>query len=430
MSLAIIADDLTGANDSGVQLAKYGLKTSVLLKRDADSIAQNDAIVFDTDTRAMDGEEAQQTISSITKFLKENEIKHIYKKIDSTMRGNVGKEIVGFHEELQTDFIFLAVAYPKNGRQVIHGNHYLNGKLLAETEIANDPLSPVHESHIPTFLQEQTNRKFGLIDLDELRAGQSTIQKKLEALKADNIQFVVVDSEQEDDLKLLLDTVQGLDYSIGWVGSAGLANYLPSFLGIEQKRKQFSIPKQDKPILTVVGSVNITSRNQLKSLLKERDVVGIQMESYRAVSNERTKELNRIYNEAEKAAKQGLDVVIYSSGESADIELARKVGKENGFNHMEISKKIVRLIGQVAARLLEENHFQGIVMTGGDTAKSICGEWDAAGFELHDELEVGVPISNFIGKKNFFAITKAGGFGQEQVFIDAIRRLKGDTIHE
>lgn len=31
MKLAIIADDLTGANDSGVQLARHGLKTSVLL---------------------------------------------------------------------------------------------------------------------------------------------------------------------------------------------------------------------------------------------------------------------------------------------------------------------------------------------------------------------------------------------------------------
>lgn len=429
MSLAIIADDLTGANDSGVQLAKYGLKTSVLLKRDSDSLAGSDAIVFDTDTRAMDGEKAQQTIASITKFLKENGIKNIYKKIDSTMRGNVGKEILGFHQELQTDFVFIAVAYPKNGRQVIHGNHYLNGKLLAETEIANDPLSPVHESHIPTFLKDQINQEIGLIDLNELRAGQSAILDKLDTLQKGHIQYVVVDAEQEEDLQLLLEAVQGIDYSIGWVGSAGLANYLPPFFGIEQKEKQFTIKNQEKPILTVVGSVNINSRNQLRTLLNEKDVVGIRMESYKAVSDEAEKEMNRIYAEAEKAAKQGLDVVIYSSGEKEDIELARKVGKENGCNSMETSSNIVGLLGQIASRLLEDNLFQGIVMTGGDTAKKICDQWNVAGFELHDELEVGVPISNFIGNNNFFAITKAGGFGQERVFIDAIQRLKGDNIH-
>jgi uncharacterized protein YgbK (DUF1537 family) len=35
MKFILIANDLTGANDSGVQLAKCGLKTSVLFQIDA-----------------------------------------------------------------------------------------------------------------------------------------------------------------------------------------------------------------------------------------------------------------------------------------------------------------------------------------------------------------------------------------------------------
>ena len=49
MKLAIIADDLTGANDSGVQLARHGLKTTVLFDMDEKSVKNYEAVVFDTD---------------------------------------------------------------------------------------------------------------------------------------------------------------------------------------------------------------------------------------------------------------------------------------------------------------------------------------------------------------------------------------------
>ncbi|MGY3717950.1 hypothetical protein ACWE42_20775 [Sutcliffiella cohnii] len=42
-----------------------------------------------------------------------------------------------------------------------------------------------------------------------------------------------------------------------------------------------------------------------------------------------------------------------------------------------------------------------------------------------DELEIGVPISKFIGHDNMYVITKAGGFGKETVFVHAIDKLKG-----
>lgn len=84
------------------------------------------------------------------------------------------------------------------------------------------------------------------------------------------------------------------------------------------------------------------------------------------------------------------------------------------------------MIGAVAAQLLKEGIFQGIIMTGGDTAKKICEHWDITGFTLYDELEVGVPISSFIGIENLFAITKAGGFGQDNVLIDASKKLRGE----
>ncbi|WP_413380946.1 four-carbon acid sugar kinase family protein [Alkalihalobacillus sp. 1P02AB] len=427
MNLAIIADDLTGANDSGVQLAKYGLQTSVFFKMDAENITENEAVVFDTDSRAKKGKEAKESVEKVTRFLLEHQITNIYKKIDSTMRGSIGHELIGFHNQLQTDFIFIAAGYPKNGRKVINGYHYLNGRLLSETEIANDPVTPVKESHIPTLLKKQMGEEVGLINLEVLRSEDAGVfARELSKLKEQKVTFVVIDSESEEDLQLLLKKVKGIKDSIGWVGSAGLANYLPAFYNLKQKPQKYQIVNIKKPVLTVVGSVNVNSRNQLTRLLEE-DVFAIEMKSYKAVSDSetRTEEVSRVYQEVISAAKLGKDVVIYSAGEQEDIAYAREIGAKNGFDFTATSREIVTMIGEVASRLLKQDLFQGIVMTGGDTAKKICDKWNVAGFKLYDELEVGVPISSFIGIDHLFAITKAGGFGKEEVFIDAIRKLKG-----
>ena len=431
MKLAIIADDLTGANDSGVQLAKYGLATSVFLKADSKNLLDNEAVVFDTDSRAIDAEAAKRKVENITQFLLANQFETIYKKIDSTMRGNIGAEIIGFHNQLKTDFILVAAAYPKNERTIINGYHYLKGKLLSETEIADDPVTPVKESHLPTLLAQQINEKIGHINLDLLHAGKAAILAYLEELKVKGITFVVVDSKVEEDLQLLLEMTKEIRFSIGWVGSAGLANYLPKYLNIKEQHIDLKIMDHNKPILTIVGSVNVNSRKQLQLLLKEKNICGIKMDSYKAVSDAevRKQEMSRVFSEAKQAAESGLDVVVYSSGEKEDITYAREIGAENGFNYKQTSNEIVVMIAGITSVLIEEALFQGVVMTGGDTAKQVSERWNVTGFRLYDELEIGVPISSFIGIDDIYVVTKAGGFGTDTVFIKAIERLRGVDLH-
>ncbi|CAM3966304.1 four-carbon acid sugar kinase family protein [Lederbergia lenta] len=427
MRLAIIADDLTGANDSGVQLAKYGLKTSVFLALDKETLIESEAVVFDTNSRSISKSEAYEKVKEVTEYFTNHGFNHLYKKIDSTMRGNIASEIKAFQEVLNTDFLFIVPGYPKNGRTVSKGHHYLNGILLNQTEIARDPKTPVTESHIPTLLSKELGEDVGNIELHTLRAGETAIRKKLEEFKKMNISYIVVDSEMEEDLESILHYTKMLDYTISWVGSAGLANYLPAHYGLTMKDKTLQIPRHEDPILTIVGSVNINSRKQLRLLLKEPNIVGIEMASYYAVMEQETRkqEMSRVFSEAKKAAEKGLDVVIYTSGNQEDIGKAREIGESRGFNHTETSNEIVHMLGGIISVLIEEHLFKGIVMTGGDTAKQVSELWDVKGFHLYDELEIGVPISSFIGIDDMFVITKAGGFGKETVFIDAMNKLKG-----
>lgn len=428
MKLAIIADDLTGANDSGVQLAYHGLKTSVLFDIDKDSISEYEAIVFDTDSRSIDSLEAYQKVKVVTEFLRDSGFEYIFKKLDSTMRGNIGAEIDAVYDVLKPDFMMIAPGYPKNNRKILQSTHYLKDVPLGETEIARDPKTPVTQSYLPSLLKEQTKQSIGTITIDDLEKGSKWIEEKLDNYYYQKVAYIIVDSTEEIHLEQILAHTKKLNYQFSWVGSAGLANYLPAHFEVSQKRNPLIIPKNLGPILTVVGSVNKNSRAQLNLLLEKSNVYSIPFESYKSVSgkDERANEMRKVYHQAVEKAQQGLDVVIYSSGEEEDIEKAWRVGEAKGLSHTEISNEIVKTIGSICSVLLEEGYFQGVSMTGGDTAKQICDQWDIKGFELLDELEIGVPISKFLGNNDLYVITKAGGFGTPEVFMNAISKLKGD----
>ncbi|WP_366291749.1 four-carbon acid sugar kinase family protein [Paenibacillus sp. AN1007] len=430
MKLAIIADDLTGANDSGVQLARHGLKTSVLFNMDEASLASYDTVVFDTDSRSIAAEEAYERVYRAAKLLTENGFDTIFKKMDSTMRGNIGIEMDAVYDAVKPDFMMIAPGYPKNNRTIQEGIHYLNGVPLAETEIALDPKTPVTISYLPDLLKQQTNYSVGKITVTDLEAGSQQVHARLEQLKQKSVPYVLVDSTEERHLELILQMTKSMPYTFAWAGSAGIANYLPAHYELESKSAALTIPPNSGPILTVVGSVNKNSREQLYRLLRQSRIASVSFHSFKAVSAEadRAAEMERVYDEIRTKAMEGQDVVLYSTAESIDIELARATGENRGLNHTQVSNEIVRAIGEICARLLEEGLFKGVSMTGGDTAKQICLKWNISGFELLDELEIGVPISRFMGIEDLYVITKAGGFGKPDVFIHAIQKLKGGIL--
>lgn len=430
MKLAIIADDLTGANDSGVQLARHGLKTSVLFDMDEHNISRYEAVVFDTDSRSVSREESYNRVQSAANFLLNAGFTNIFKKIDSTMRGNIGAEIDALYDTVKPDFIMIAPGYPKNNRTIIQSTHYLNGIPLAETEIAKDPKTPVLISYLPDLLKEQTDKDIAYITLNDLSQGKQHIAQQLKQFKHNNIPYIIIDSTEEIHLEQILNVVKDMDYKFSWVGSAGIANYLPAYYELPEKKTELTLAANKGPILTVIGSVNKNSRAQLKVLLDQANVHAIAFHSYMAVSDQliRNEEINNVYKEAESMALEGKDIVIYSTAEQQDIEQAWSTGEVRGLSHTEISNEIVKAIGEVCAKLLEKGYFKGVSMTGGDTAKQICLRWNIKGFELLDELEIGVPISKFIGIDNLHVITKAGGFGRPEVFINAITKLKGGKL--
>src|SRR5690554_3007195 len=88
---AVIADDLTGAGDTGVQFAQAGLKARALMGDWSATAAQGaDVVVINAESRALALEAAHDAVSRAASKLRDVGARPVYKKIDSTMRGPVG----------------------------------------------------------------------------------------------------------------------------------------------------------------------------------------------------------------------------------------------------------------------------------------------------------------------------------------------------
>lgn len=92
--LLILADDFTGALDTGVQFAACGIPTRVVVGEQVD-FAANDAavLVVDTETRHLPAAEAYAVIAKLTREAMSAGVFSIYKKTDSALRGNIGAEL-------------------------------------------------------------------------------------------------------------------------------------------------------------------------------------------------------------------------------------------------------------------------------------------------------------------------------------------------
>ena len=155
----ILADDLTGALDSGVQLSKKGDQVLITLDthRPFEKIDGADVLVIDTETRHIEAKAAYQKVYELIRQAKESGIKKIYKKTDSGLRGNVGAELTAFLDAYEAEKIDFVPAWPKMQRITVNGVHYVNGVPLSESIFSRDVVDPVSESEIEKLIRRQSN---------------------------------------------------------------------------------------------------------------------------------------------------------------------------------------------------------------------------------------------------------------------------------
>src|ERR687897_1248637 len=119
MLIAVIADDLTGAADAGVQFVHAGYRTAVFF-RDSEVLDDDrDAVSFDTDSRAMPAGFAAKRVLEAARAASKARI--VYKKLDSTLRGNVAAELAAAKGGAGGDRAIGPPLFPAAGRTTVGG---------------------------------------------------------------------------------------------------------------------------------------------------------------------------------------------------------------------------------------------------------------------------------------------------------------------
>ena len=385
--IGIIADDFTGANDSGVRLAQKGLKTRVLLADTAEhAIATNSAIdvwIVDTDSRAMRAKDAYKVVHHAIERLKRLGVKSFYKKVDSTLRGNVAAELKAMQDAAAMDVIFVSPAFPSMGRTVNGGKLYVNGIPVTETEFAKDPKTPVLHSYIPDLLASE-GIKTAVLSCNILHAANPE-NWVLEQVNA-GVQWIVCDVMKDEDFPVLAQIGANLNFCIGWAGSAGMINHLYNDLAYGNQADP--LPQIGK-VLVVSGSLSGKTQEQLETLKARPGTKMIQIDPL-----ELLKDPVHARREVATLAHSGKwdSAVIYVSGSQENRDKVSKWAKENNWSVNQTGKGISQGLGYLVESALHLVAFDALIMTGGDTAKGICNVLDIPDMELRFEVEAGVPL--------------------------------------
>jgi D-threonate/D-erythronate kinase len=392
---AVVADDLTGAADSGVQLARAGYRTAVgFLGAAIEAGGDFDAVVADTDSRAATAATARARVHAATRRLAGAPI--LLKKVDSTLRGPVAAEIAAALEASGRRTAIVAPAFPGTGRTTEGGVQLVDGEPVHRTRFAADPVAPAREAHVPTLLEAE-----GLADVRVVGAGDA----RGLAGAVQSARCIVADARTDEDLEAIVRAVPD-PAAVLWVGAGGLARAL----GAVHPGPGAAAPPPGENgapagTLVVVGSANVIAREQVQRLVAAGvPNAGLGVAALGAGAVE------ACTAQARGALRRDGACVVHPVGTGEGPDLPRRIAEA---------------LADVAARLADAGLVTGLVLTGGDTAVSVARGLGAMGLRVDDELEPGVPVGRLLGPRPYRVVTKAGGFGSPDVLRTAYETLAG-----
>ena len=419
--LGILADDLTGATDSGLQFAKCGRRTHVSLNWSGGSAC--DVLVFDSDSRSVSSAEARQHVLLATRKLRASGAERFYKKIDSTARGNLGAEIEVMIEALGTSAALICPAFPPLGRTVRHGDVYVQGIPLDRSDFARDPLWPATTSSIAEILRRQTSLPIANLPQDDVRRGPAHVRIRLTELLDKGIRLIVGDSESPTELRCLVEALRQSDRSILPVGSAGMAEWLGGLLTRPARAPQELVLSRE-PILLIAGTVNHTGLSQLARLV-ESGVKLIQLSPAAALSDP-DRAAQEAGAEIAREFRDGGCIALALVDPTSGVPNLPTVAADRGLELGPATARLVGALGSATGLALGKACPAALILTGGDTARAVCAALGANGLDVYREAAPGVPICLLEGGRwdGLPVVTKAGGFGTVDTLTRVVKQLE------
>jgi uncharacterized protein YgbK (DUF1537 family) len=421
----IIADDLTGGADAGAQFAKRGMKTLLVSYRGEGSVPlathpAQDVLVVNTISRGQSPAQAAGTISTLLKGFAPGDFPILYKKIDSTLRGNIGAEIDAILAETAIPLCFMAPSYPEQNRFLKAGIMMVGGKPVAITEVATDAASPVRESNVGSLLARQTSLSIGRIDLSDVASGKEALRRAVERERKAGRRIIVFDAVSRRDLAVIAEVTFAMERMPLLAGSAGLAGEIARILAPARINAEPERQRTFRHILIIGGSASAVTHAQLQRLqdagLPSFELLKNLVSGDGGTEIEGRRNLARLLG----SALDGGSVILRTFAERWTC------GSDGA---VPIPQRITDVMAGVVLEVLREARVDAcdlaLILTGGDTALGVLRLLDYQGIELEGELLDGIVRGNLRGGPwdGLTVVTKAGAFGKEDALFRIMERL-------
>lgn len=376
--LAIIADDLSGALDSAAPFAARGADARVVISLEALAATLKawqdqwpEVIAVNTESRHLQAEEATFLVSEAVRLLKRANPQQWFKKVDSTLRGQIVAECTALREVLGFPLL-LAPAVPAQGRTVCDAEVWVDGLPLAATAYQQDARS--------TPLIGPIDHVFAVsgLPLQRYHPGHEAPFPSEDC---------IADAKSDEELSALYTLMLNAGVRRAMAGAAGLATAIAQNC-FGQPDALFRRLNSVNAVLYAVGSRSPRAAEQLQLLChRVPDLAVIKARS--ATPLERSNALNAC-------------VVV--------------PGEDNERTASQVAAAMAAQVASITSSW-QQNEECLLFLTGGDIAMAVLTKKGVSYISVEAEWSPGVALGYVNGDTQQRVMTKAGGFGDPQLLV-------------
>jgi uncharacterized protein YgbK (DUF1537 family) len=413
----VIADDATGANASAALLAVRGLSARTVFRLPRVWPRGVDAVTLSIDSRHLPPAQAQARARAAAGWGRRHGARCVGKRIDSTLRGNLGAEVAGVLAALPGAAALVVPAFPRSDRLAVGGRVLWRGRPLGPPQERGGGDRRTGVSHVPTLLRIQTSLAVAHVPLRAVRRGRAALVRALEQARA-GARIVVADAATDRDLARLAAAARAGDRR--WVPvdpgpftAAYVAERLVAPRGTGgpagPRRTPARVPAKPAPasrpcVLAVIGSRTSLTRRQIDALRA----------SGAAVITVPAAGRDGPWGVGALASREA--VVLCSRPEPVPVASGVYTGR----------------LARAARRLLEAcgGRIAGLYVSGGDTLREVVRALGAEAVHVTAEVEPLVAAGRLVGGRwaGLPVVSKGGLVGDAETATRCVHRLRQTSV--
>jgi D-threonate/D-erythronate kinase len=374
--LAMLADDLTGGCDAGVQFSLRGATTRVYLELPQAAVGFAGVSVIVNHSRGEGPEEASCKVEQACDWIAASGAKLCFKKIDSTLKGNVGAELEAIRNKFPDRLILVSPSFPSMERIL------LDGWLRVRSSEGIEPVD------VLSLLRSQGVRRLMHFSQPAGTGASGSLVERILHAEGAGARIIIIDAVSESHLRAIAEAAVQMVPQPLLVGSAGLAAAWSELLLKAGNRGASGIRESASFARPV--SAESAACQQLQRLADTHAVRRFDWQQ-------------DVPDRALAALAEGCHLIVPIQPDSVQLENLRCL----------------------FSAIVETPQVRGLLCSGGDTARLVCASLGVQAIQLGGEVVRGLPWGALLGgaADGLPICTKAGGFGNVDALCEAVRFL-------